>query len=469
MTAASPPTDPRKVYFVSLGCPKNQVDTEVMLGVVEGGGHELVTDVEDADTLVVNTCGFIDAAKEESIDTILELAAAKKEAGEPKTLVVAGCLSQRYPEELAKEMPEVDHFLGSADQLGLSKVLSGTAPRMGVSALGKRAYLYDHTTPRQITGTHHSVYVKIAEGCDRPCGFCIIPKLRGAQRSRSVFSVVEEVHALVEHGAREVCLVAQDLTLYGKDLSPKANLEQLLDALCQIDGLRWIRLHYAYPTAVTDGLIERIAGQPKVATYLDVPMQHFDTEVLKKMRRGYGEKHVRGLVERLRDPALVGDAHVWLRTTMLVGHPGESEEAYRRLYDFVAEGQLDHLGVFPWSREEGTTSALQPGRVDEAIAQERAAELMALQAEIRTRKHAELVGKTLDVMVEGPSEEHEWLLEGRHEGQAPEIDGSLVLTNGEAERGQIVPAKIVQAGARDLVASLDLDAEIETDAELDLE
>ncbi|MEM7159127.1 MAG: 30S ribosomal protein S12 methylthiotransferase RimO [Myxococcota bacterium] len=470
MSAASPPaSDPRKVYFVSLGCPKNQVDTEVMLGVVEGGGHELVTDVEDADTLVVNTCGFIDAAKEESIDTILELAAAKKEAGEPKTLVVAGCLSQRYPEELAKEMPEVDHFLGSADQLGLSKVLSGRAPRMGVSALGKRAYLYDHTTPRQITGTRHSVYVKIAEGCDRPCGFCIIPKLRGAQRSRSVFSVVEEVHALVEHGAREVCLVAQDLTLYGKDLSPKANLEQLLDALVQIDGLRWIRLHYAYPTAVTDGLIERIAGQPKVATYLDVPMQHFDTEVLKKMRRGYGEKHVRGLVERLRDPALVGDAHVWLRTTMLVGHPGESEEAYRRLYDFVAEGQLDHLGVFPWSREEGTTSAMQPGRVDEAIAQERAAELMALQAEIRTRKHAELVGQTLDVMVEGPSEESEYLLAGRHEGQAPEIDGSLVLTNGEAERGQIVPAKIVQASAHDLVASLDLDAEVESDGDLALD
>lgn len=449
----------RKVYFVSLGCPKNQVDTEVMIGVVEGGGHELVSEVEEADTLVVNTCGFIDAAKEESIDTILELAEAKRDGARPKTLVVAGCLSQRYPEQLAAEMPEVDHFLGSADQLGLARVLGGQAPRMGVSALGKRAYLYDHTTPRQVTGARHSVYVKIAEGCDRPCGFCIIPKLRGAQRSRSVFSVVQEVHALVEHGAREVCLVAQDLTLYGKDLEPRVTLEQLIDALVGIDGLRWIRLHYAYPSAVTDGLIERIAGQPKVATYLDVPMQHVDSEVLKKMRRGYGETQVRGLVERLRDPARVGDAHVWLRTTMLVGHPGETEEAYRRLHDFVAEGQIDHLGVFPWSREEDTVSAMQPGRVPDEVAQQRAAELMELQAGIRERKHAALLGEVLDVLVEGPSEEHEWLLDGRHEGQAPQIDGSTILTNGEAERGEIVRARVVSTSAHDLVASIDLDVE----------
>ena len=461
--STSPAQDRRKVYFVSLGCPKNQVDTEVMLGVVQGGGHELVDDAALADTLVVNTCGFIDAAKEESIDTILELAEQKRSAAEDggpaKTLVVAGCLSQRYPEELAKEMPEVDHFLGSADQLGLARVLGGDAPRMGVSALGKRAYLYDHTTPRQVTGTRHSVYVKIAEGCDRPCGFCIIPKLRGAQRSRSVYSVVEEVHALVEHGAREVCLVAQDLTLYGKDLSPRVTLEQLLDALVQIDGLRWIRLHYAYPTAVTDGLIERIAGQPKVATYLDVPIQHVDSEVLKKMRRGYGERQVHALVERLRDPARVGDAHVWLRTTMLVGHPGETEDAYRRLRDFVAQGQIDHLGVFPWSREDGTVSALQPGRVDEARAQERAAELMALQEEIRAVKHAALIGRTLEVLVDGPSREHEWLLDARHEGQAPGIDGTTILTNGQARPGDMRVARVVQAGPHELVASLDLDVE----------
>jgi ribosomal protein S12 methylthiotransferase len=444
----------KSVYFVSLGCPKNQVDTEVMIGVVQAGGHRVVEAPEDADTLVVNTCGFIEAAKEESIDAILELAALKQSAGD-KELVVAGCLSQRYPTELAAELPEVDHFLGSADMLGLADVLGGQGRRMGVTALGKRAYLYDHTTPRQLTGRRHSAYVKIAEGCDRPCGFCIIPKLRGAQRSRSVYSVVEEVHALVEAGTKEVCLVAQDLTLYGRDLEPATDLETLLDALGRIEGLLWIRLHYAYPSAVTDGLIERIAGAPKIATYLDVPMQHIDTDVLKKMRRGYGEKMVRGLVERLRDRSLVGDARIWLRTTMLVGHPGETEEAYRRLHDFVAEGWIDHLGVFPWSREDGTASALQPARVSPEQAEARAAKLMALQERIRIGRHGELLGQRLRVLVDGPSDESDLLLDGRHEGQAPEIDGKVILTDGTAERGDIVEAIVTQTSAHDLVASLD--------------
>jgi len=440
----------QRVYFVSLGCPKNQVDTEVMLGVVEQGGHTLVDDTDDADMLVVNTCGFIDAAKEESISTILELAQIKKDAGDKK-LVVTGCLSQRYPDELAAEMPEVDHFLGSSDQMGLAHVLDGSAPRMAVSTLGKRSYLYDHATPRQLTGGQHSAYVKIAEGCDRPCGFCIIPKLRGPQRSRSVFSVVEEVHALVQTGTREVCLVAQDSTKYGDDLDPAASLEMLLDALVEIDGLEWIRLHYAYPTAVTDGLIERIAGEPRIATYLDVPMQHVDTEVLKRMRRGYTEKQVRGLVDRLR----AASPHVWLRTTMLVGHPGESEDAYRRLHDFVSEGQIDHLGVFPWSREGGTPSALLPIRVKPDLAETRAAELMELQASLRAERQQLLLGTKIRVLVDGPSTESEYLLDGRHEGQAPEVDGKVVLTDGTAERGDIVEATVTQAGPHDLVASLD--------------
>ncbi len=440
----------RRVYFVSLGCPKNQVDTEVMLGVVRSEGHAVVENVDEADTLVVNTCGFIEAAKEESIGAILELAEVKARAPGTK-LVVAGCLSQRYPEELAAELPEVDHFLGSADMLGLAKVLGGRGPRMGVSALGKRAYLYDHDTPRELTGQRHSAYVKIAEGCDRPCGFCIIPKLRGAQRSRTVFSVVQEVHALVEAGTREVNLVAQDLTLYGRDLEPATTLEHLLDALVEIDGLRWIRLHYAYPSAVTDGLIERIASQPKVATYLDVPIQHVDSDVLKKMRRGYGEKLVRGLVERLR----AAPRKIWLRTTMLVGHPGETDAAFARLRDFVAEGWIDHLGVFPWSKEEGTASAMQPGRVEAERAVARADELMALQAELRETAQQALVGSELEVLVDGSAEESELLLQGRHEGQAPEIDGRVVLTDGTAERGDLVRAVVTQAGAHDLVASLD--------------
>ena len=468
-----PAGPPKKVYFVSLGCPKNQVDTEVMLGVVREGGHELVDDPELADTLVVNTCGFIDAAKEESIETILALAQVKAEAreGAPgstsaealanKRLVVTGCLSQRYPTELADEMPEVDHFLGSADMLGLREVLGGSAKRLGVRALDRRSWLYDATTPRQTYGVRHTNYVKIAEGCDRPCGFCIIPKLRGPQRSRPVFDIVEEVHGLVSAGTREVCLVAQDLTTYGTDFGARGlapgNLEGLLDALGSIEDLRWIRLHYAYPTAVTDGLIERIATHPKVATYLDVPIQHVDTGVLKKMRRGYTEKVVRGLVDRLRQQ----DAHVWLRTTMLVGHPGEDEAAYRRLHDFIAEGEVDHLGVFPWSREEGTTSAMHPARVDEAQADERAAELMALQAGIRAKKFEAMVGQVLEVMVEGESDESELLLDGRHEGQAPEIDGKVILLDGTAEPGSFVQARVIKATEHDLIASMDLDREPE--------
>ncbi|MCA9658650.1 MAG: 30S ribosomal protein S12 methylthiotransferase RimO [Myxococcales bacterium] len=451
MPESEPTASPKKVYFVSLGCPKNQVDTEVMLGLVRARGHQLVDSAEDADTLVVNTCGFIDEAKEESIDTILELAQAKK-SGPKKRLVVAGCLSQRYPDELAKELPEIDHILGSADMLGLEKVLDGSAGRLAVTPLSRRSYLYDHNTQRTVTGRPHAAYVKIAEGCDRPCAFCIIPKLRGPQRSRSIDSLVAEAEHLVTLGTREICLVAQDLTTYGTDLPGKPNLEALLDALGAVDGLRWIRLHYAFPTTVTDGLIDQLAHHPKVAAYLDVPLQHVDTEVLKKMRRGYTEKVVRAMVERLR----AKDTYIYLRTTLLVGHPGETDESFQRLYDFVEEGEIDHLGVFPWSREEGTPAALLPHRVDPKIADERRLALLELQDEIRARKHAAMIGRTLPVIVDGLSEESELLLEGRHEGQAPGIDGKVILTDGAAKPGEIVQARITQASTHDLVATLDL-------------
>lgn len=449
MTA--PVASPKKVYFVSLGCPKNQVDTEVMLGVVRDQGHELVDAPEDADTLVVNTCGFIEDAKKESIETILELAQVKAR-GERKRLVVAGCLSQRYSKELAEEMPEVDNFLGSSDMLGLSQVLAEQAPRMSVSPLGRRAYLYDHTTPRQISGRRHSAYVKIGEGCDRPCAFCIIPKLRGPQRSRTIASLVAEAEALAAQGTREICLVAQDLTTYGTDLDEPRTIEQLLAGLVQVKDLRWIRLHYAFPTTVRDELLGMIAGEPKIATYLDVPLQHVDTDVLKKMRRGYTEKVVRDLVERVRAQG----SYIYLRTTMLVGHPGETEEAFQRLYDFVEEGEIDHLGVFPWSREDGTPSALLPSRVTTEMAEERRLALMELQEEIRLARHEEMVGEVLEVLIDGESEESEFLLDGRHEGQAPGIDGKVVLTDGTAKVGEFVRARVTQADANDLVATLEL-------------
>ncbi len=455
---------PRRVYFVSLGCSKNQVDSEAMLGMVHRDGHTLVDNAQDADVLVVNTCGFIQAAKEESIDAILELgavkAAAAAERGLAPQLVVTGCLSQRYGSQLADELPEVDVFLGSSDAPAFAQLLQTPIPRMSVSDLGRRSWLYDHTVPRTITGTPHSVVVKIAEGCDRPCAFCIIPTLRGPQRSRSVQDIVAESRELVAAGAREIRLVAQDLTKYGDDLQGasrrgSAGLETLIDALGEIDGLRWIRLHYAYPSAVSDRLIEQIATHPKVATYLDVPFQHTDTQVLKQMRRGYTERTIHELVERIR----AASPRIWLRTTLLVGHPGETQAAYERLRDFVAQGEIDFLGVFPWSSEDGTAAAELEDLVDPQIADERASELMAIQASLRLGKHKELLGKTMEVVIDGPSEESEMLLDARHEGQAPEVDGKVIVCDGTAARGAFAQVRIIQVGPHDLIGSFDLERE----------
>ncbi|MEE9384741.1 MAG: 30S ribosomal protein S12 methylthiotransferase RimO [Nannocystaceae bacterium] len=449
----------RKVYFVSLGCPKNQVDTEVMLGVVQNEGCEIVDEAGKADTLVVNTCGFIDAAKEESVDTILELARVKEQTR--AKLVVTGCLSQRYPDELAAEMPEIDHLLGSSDMLGLKDILRGSGVHRAVSPLGRNAYLYDHAAPRRLSGSLHRAYIKIAEGCDRPCAFCIIPKLRGPQRSRTVESVVTEATQLAAQGVKEVCLVGQDLTTYGTDLSergfPTANLEELLDALADVEKLVWIRLHYAFPTTTRGAIIDRIVSHAKIASYLDVPLQHIDTQVLRRMRRGYGETQVRQLVDDLRSRA----PRIWLRTTMLVGHPGESETAFQRLCDFVEEGQIDHLGVFPWSREDGTPSALLPDRVAPEVATARAEQLLGIQDRVRERRFAELVGTELTVMIDGESDESEYLLDARHEGQAPEIDGKVIVCDLAAEAGEQRTVKIIASETHDLVASADLERLIE--------
>ncbi|TPV92855.1 MAG: 30S ribosomal protein S12 methylthiotransferase RimO [Myxococcales bacterium FL481] len=446
----------RRVYFVSLGCPKNQVDTEVMLGVARDEGCELVDDASQADTLVVNTCGFIDAAKEESIETILELAEIKRQS-EGAKLVVTGCLSQRYAGQLATEMPEVDHFLGSSDMLALRDIVRGSRRRQQVSELDRRAYLYDHAAPRVLVGQPHRAYIKIAEGCDRPCAFCIIPKLRGPQRSRTVESVVAEATELVGRGVREICLVGQDLTTYGTDLQRRgfapADFEDLLDGLCGVPGLAWIRLHYAFPTTTSAGVLDRIATHPKIASYLDVPLQHVDTEVLRRMRRGYTERQVQTLVDEVRSRS----PKIWLRTTMLVGHPGETEAAFRRLADFIGDGAIDHLGVFPWSREEGTPSAMLPARVTEDVAEARAAEIMTIQEEIRRERFRSMIGSTMQVMIDGASDESEYLLDARHEGQAPEIDGKVVVCDLSAAPGEMHAVRILNASAHDLVASADLD------------
>jgi ribosomal protein S12 methylthiotransferase len=455
MTAA-----PQKVYFVSLGCPKNQVDTEVMLGQVRGAGHVLVDEAEGADVIVVNTCAFIDAAKEESVDTILEMAEHKK--GACRKLVVTGCLAQRHSAELVSDIPEIDHILGSADFQGIAEALGGAPARKGkkrglpvVKVSETPAYIYDHDAPRVRIGARHSAYVKVAEGCDRPCAFCIIPKLRGPQRSRSIDDIAAEVRGLVAEGTREINLIAQDLTRYGYDLgdSPatRATLAQLLAALAPL-GADWIRLHYTFPSAFDDELIDVIAREPSIVKYVDVPLQHIDDHMLKVMRRGHSSRVIRGLVDTLRAriPGVV------LRSTFIVGHPGETEEAFEALAGFLEEARLDHVGVFTYSHEVGTTAAMLPHRVDTQVAEERRDRLMAIQQRISRERNEARVGTEIDVLVDGISDESDLLLQGRWYGQAPGVDGVVYLADGTAPAGSIVRARVTQAADYDLAASLEI-------------
>ncbi len=447
---------PRKVYFVSLGCPKNRVDSEVMLGAMDQAGHRLVTAPDEAEVIVVNTCGFIDAAKEESIDTILEMAQYKTE-GACQKLVVTGCLTQRYPDEVAREIPEIDHILGSADYGGIARIVGEVGPAAGkrkklpiVEVSETPSYLYDHTSPRVVTGPRFSVYVKIAEGCDRPCAFCIIPKLRGPQRSRSIESVVAEVAELVAGGAREVNLVAQDLTRYGWDLPDRPTLAALLRAVCRVEGLRWVRLHYTYPSAFSDELIDVVAGEEKIVKYIDVPLQHIDERMLKIMRRGHSARVTHDLIERLR--ARVPD--LVLRSTFIVGHPGETDEMFDALCGFVTDAALDRVGVFTYSKEPGTVSAMLPNRVPAAVAAERRERLRELQRQVSHAKNQAMIGRTIEVLVEGESDESELLLQGRWYGQAPEIDGSVYLADGTAQPGDLVRARVTDGSDYDLAASM---------------
>jgi ribosomal protein S12 methylthiotransferase len=455
--ASAPGANPRKtVHFVSLGCPKNRVDTEVMLGHTADAGWEVVADPAGAEVIVVNTCGFIGEAKQESIDAILEMGRFKA-SGSCRRLVVAGCLTQRYPKELADELPEVDHFLGTDEVALVADAVAGRSDRLRVAETPR--FLYDDLAPRRPSMALHTAYVKIAEGCDRPCAFCIIPKLRGPQRSRSPGSVLREAHDLVARGARELCLVAQDLTTYGRDLPSEPltgeppNLERLLDGLAQVPGVRWIRLHYAYPSAVTDGLLRVMAERPAVAKYLDVPIQHIDDDVLKSMRRGHGSRLVRQLVERVRTQV----PGATLRSTFIVGHPGETEAAFTRLCDFVREAELDRVGVFTYSREEGTVAALLPKRVPDKEMQARRKELLRIQRQVSRKKMRALRGREIPVLVEGPSDESEYVLMGRHEGQAPEIDGQVYLTltgDHTPTAGDFVRARVTNSAEYDLAAEV---------------
>ncbi|NUO52585.1 MAG: 30S ribosomal protein S12 methylthiotransferase RimO [Polyangiaceae bacterium] len=437
----------KRVHFISLGCPKNRVDSEVMLGVTDEHGLVHVDDPAEAEVIVVNTCGFIEEAKKESIDTIFEMA-KHKETGRLERLVVAGCLAQRHPEELAKEIPEIDHLLGSSDMTKLKKVLDGGAERVLVGSPAD--WLVTASAPRVLSTRPGSAYVKIAEGCNRTCSFCVIPSLRGKQRSRAIADVVREVEDLVSRGVKEVNLVSQDTVAYGRDRDDGARLEALVRAVADVPGLRWARVFYLYPETLTDELVELIGGHPNVVPYVDMPLQHAADGMLRRMRRGHGGARLRRVVERLRK----GVPDLTVRTAFILGHPGETDAEFEELYDFVRWAEFDRVGFFRYSDEETSRSHTFEGKVPPKTASARLKKLATLQRGISRKKTKALIGKELDVLVEGPSEEHELVMTARHAGQAPDIDGVVFLSDGEASPGEMRRVRVSQSSDYDVVGEL---------------
>ncbi|HKV55140.1 MAG TPA: 30S ribosomal protein S12 methylthiotransferase RimO [Candidatus Binataceae bacterium] len=439
-----------RVHLLTLGCPKNLADSELMLGMLANAGYEITTNPCDAQVLVVNTCAFIEAAKKESIDAILEAAEIKRQVP-GRRLVVAGCMAQRYGAQLAEEMPEVDVFVGTGNFLDLPDLLRRTETPEGrpVPYTGAAHLLPRADAPRVKTGDFFSAYLKISEGCNHKCAFCIIPRIRGLHESRTVTDLVEEARRLADGGVRELNLIAQDLTAYGRDLMPRSSLAELLGHLNKIDGLRWIRLLYCYPNFVTDALLDTVARLPKVVKYIDMPLQHADDAMLRAMRRERSGDALRKLLDRIRSRV----PGVALRTSFIVGFPGETDNAFERLVDFVREQEFDRVGVFTYSREEGTAAHYFADQVPERVKRRRRAHLMETQAEISLRRNRGQVGRELEVLVEGPMPGRATRLRGRTSGQAPEIDGMVVL-RGEAEPGEFVRAKIGKALSYDLVGEV---------------
>jgi ribosomal protein S12 methylthiotransferase len=434
------------VGMVSLGCPKNLVDGEVMLGRLEQSGHRVVAEPGVADVLVVNTCAFIDRAKQESVDAVLEMAREKTE-GRARRLVVTGCLAQRYDAELRREVPEIDATLGTGQVEEIVRAVDGEATSLEEAPEGPPTWVYDHTVPRVLATSPWLAYVKISEGCDYTCSFCIIPTLRGRHRSRGVEDIVAEVRALVGRGVREVVLVAQDSTRFGLDHGVRDGLAYLLRRLGRVEGLRWIRVMYAYPQTLSDPILDVIASEEKVVKYLDIPLQHASLPVLKRMKRPTGRGHLLGMIERIRDRV----PGVAIRTSFIVGFPGETADDFARLLDFVRAARFDNVGVFTYSDEEGTSSHHLRGRVPTRVKEARRRRLMALQKGISTRRNRARVGERIEVLVEGTHPDTDLLLRGRAATQAPEIDGQVIINDGTAATGAFVTVEITEAHPYDLV------------------
>jgi ribosomal protein S12 methylthiotransferase len=433
-----------KVHLTTLGCPKNQVDSELMLGMLSEAGFPLVERAEDAECLVVNTCAFIDRAREESIDTILELAKLKKQ-GSCRALIVTGCLTQRYGGDILKEMPEVDGILGTSNLSRIVELVRQAAGRHDWASSAPPGYLYDATTPRLLTGRVPYAYVKIAEGCDMGCTFCAIPQFRGRHRSRPLADIVKEVEGLAARGVQEAILVSQDTLAYGRDIAGNGDIADLLLALGET-RMPWIRPMYLHPAHVNDRLIERWA-RARVVPYLDMPVQHGDDGVLRAMRRAVTARRMREIVTAFRE-AIPG---LTVRTTVLVGFPGETEAAFQTMLEFLEETRFDRLGVFTYSPEEGTPSVAFADQIAPEIAADRAAIVQEHQDRRAWERSAALVGTVAAVLVDGPSEDPAFAFEGRTAGQAPEIDGVVYLRDRRLIPGKFARIRIVEVEGYELV------------------
>lgn len=437
-----------KAGFVSLGCAKNLVDTEIMLGMLVERKIELTDDPANADILIVNTCSFIESAKDESIATILQLAEYKT-TGKCRGLIVAGCLSQRYQQELLDELPEVDAIIGTGAWHRITEAVDSVLAGERIMLVGQADTLYDETMPRIKTTPRYSAYVKVAEGCSNCCSYCIIPRVRGSFRSRKMESIVSEVRQLIAEGVKEINLIAQDTTSYGRDLFGVPQLTALLKELVKIEGDHWFRLLYCYPKYFSDELIDLIAQEPKICNYIDLPLQHIHDDILANMNRPDSKAEICTLLAKIRS-RIPGVA---IRTTFIVGFPGETQEHYDTLRQFISEQQFEHIGIFTYSQEEDTVAGVMENQIDPEIKEERYHDLMALQCQISEDINRAMEGQEVEVLVEGVNLEQSDIVFGRSYREAPDVDGQIFIENAaEIEIGTILKVKIMQGFTYDLVA-----------------
>ena len=436
-----------EVALTTLGCAKNQVDSEIMIDILESKDYKRTDDYESAEVIIVNTCGFIADAKEESIETILQLAQYKEE-GNCEVLVVTGCLAQGYSDELKEEMSEIDAMLGTGNFDEIIKVIEeGLAGKKNIK-ISEPDFNYDDYIAETTISNKNSAYVKIAEGCNNNCSYCLIPKLRGGLKSRSIENIVAEVEQLAANGIKEINVIAQDITQYGRDLDGESKLVPLLKELVQIEGIKWIRLLYAYPLHISDELIELMAQEDKICNYLDVPVQHAHQEIRQKMNRPGSKEEILAVINKLRDRV----PNITLRTSIIVGFPGESEEHFQTLLDFVKEAEFDNLGAFTYSREEGTAAAKMDCQIPEDRKEERYEKVMNLQSEISYRRNLNWVDEEVEVLVEDYQSQEPRIMIGRSQREAPEeIDGAIFIKDTTADKGEFVTVEITEAQEYDLI------------------